>query len=178
MIKPFPAGLSFSSSRGLVIFLLETIWDGRDREESSGRQQGLLGMGQQQDGGDGTMHHTAPSSLWLQVAGTGFGYSFHGSFLPSPRLTELHHFGACWLLGCLHGRWEVCQEDWLGKGKHGKSCLRAVRPQGQRLTPRPVCTPLRLGAPGSPCQGCRRTDPGSHARPTVRWICPGRTGRT
>lgn len=26
VIKPFPAGLSFISSRGRVIFLLETIW--------------------------------------------------------------------------------------------------------------------------------------------------------
>lgn len=49
VIKPFPAGLSFISSRGLVIFLLETIWGGRDRKESLGRQQRLLGIGQQQD---------------------------------------------------------------------------------------------------------------------------------
>lgn len=78
------------------------------------------------------------------------------------------------------GSWGVCMVDgdWLGKGEDGKSCLRAVRPQEQRSTPRPVCTPLHLGAPGSPCQGCRRTDPGSHARPTARWTCPGRTGRT
>lgn len=64
MIKPFPAGLSFISSRGLVIFLLETICDGRHREECSGRQQGLLGIGQQQDCGDSTMNHTVPTSLW------------------------------------------------------------------------------------------------------------------
>lgn len=63
VIKPFPAGLSFSSSRGLVIFLLETIWSGRDRQESSGRQQGLLGIDQQQDCGDSTMHHDVPTTL-------------------------------------------------------------------------------------------------------------------
>lgn len=33
VIKPFPAGLSFISSRGRVIFLLETIWGGRERGE-------------------------------------------------------------------------------------------------------------------------------------------------
>lgn len=64
MIKPFPAGLSFISSRGLVIFLLETIWSGRDREQCSGRQQGLLGIGQQQGCGDSTMNHTVPTFLW------------------------------------------------------------------------------------------------------------------
>ena len=31
VIKPFPAGLSFISSRGRVIFLLETIWRERGR---------------------------------------------------------------------------------------------------------------------------------------------------
>lgn len=64
VITPFPAGLSFISSRGLVIFLLETIWGGRGREEHSGRHQGLLGIGQPQDGGDSTMNHTVPTSLW------------------------------------------------------------------------------------------------------------------
>jgi hypothetical protein len=33
VIKPFPAGLSFISSRGRVIFLLETIW--RQKQELS-----------------------------------------------------------------------------------------------------------------------------------------------
>lgn len=33
VIKPFPAGLSFISSRGRVIFLLETIWGREEREE-------------------------------------------------------------------------------------------------------------------------------------------------
>lgn len=46
VIKPFPAGLSFISSRGLVIFLLETIWGGRDREERELREAvGLLEIG-------------------------------------------------------------------------------------------------------------------------------------
>lgn len=43
VIRPFPAGLSFSSSRGRVIFLLETIWGGRDRGESSEARAGALG---------------------------------------------------------------------------------------------------------------------------------------
>lgn len=79
--------------------------------------QGLSGIGKNQDCGGSTLHHTAPSSLRQQAAGPGFGCPFCRSFPTGPRLAELHHFGACWLLGCLHGRcvWGGCQEERLGK---------------------------------------------------------------
>lgn len=43
VITPFPAGLSFISSKGLVIFLLETIWGGRDKRGVLREAAGALG---------------------------------------------------------------------------------------------------------------------------------------
>lgn len=51
VIKPFPAGLSFISSSGRVIFLLETIW-GEKEERSSVR------IGKKEKCSSGTAHST------------------------------------------------------------------------------------------------------------------------
>lgn len=51
---------------------------------------------------------------------------------------------------------------WAQGGVRGESCL--------ALGPRK--------GPGSPCPGCRRTGPGSHAHQVVCWTYPGQTGQT
>lgn len=63
VIKPFPAGLSFISSRGRVIFLLETIWVGGGREEN-GAAKGWWG-GKMLNG-----HHSEHAAGFLRPPST------------------------------------------------------------------------------------------------------------
>lgn len=60
VIKPFPAGLSFISSRGRVIFLLETIWVGGAGE----KRMALLRVGGEERCSTGTTQST-----WLASCG-------------------------------------------------------------------------------------------------------------